>query len=65
MSHLDNIEEVLAYELIVQATDRLSQHLEEEDWEAAIVATLIRSVEVASGRKVRPIEQIFVMKGKK
>ena len=65
MSHLDNIEEVLAYDLIVFATDRLSQHLQEEDWEAAIVAALIRSVEVASGRKVRPIEQIFVMKGKK
>ena len=65
MSHLDNIEEVLAYDLIVLATDRLSQHLQEEDWEAAIVAALIRSVEVASGRKVRPIEQVFVMKGKK
>ena len=65
MSHLDNIEEVLAYELIVQATDRLSQHLHEEDLEAAIVGALIRSVEVASGRKVRPIEQVFVMKGKK
>ena len=65
MSHLDNIEEVLAYDLIVLATDRLSQHLQEEDWDAAIVGALIRSAEIASGRKVRSIEQIFVMKGKK
>ncbi len=65
MSHPETIEETLAYDLIVLATDRLSQHLEEEDWEAAIVGALIRSVEIASGKKVRPIEQIFVMKGKK
>jgi len=65
MSHLDNIEEILAYELIVQATDRLSNHLREDDWDAAIVGVLIRAVEIASNRKVRPIEQVFVMKGKK
>ncbi len=65
MSRPETIEETLAYDLIVLATDRLSQHLEEEDWEAAIVGALIRSVEIASGKKVRPIEQIFVMKGKK
>jgi uncharacterized protein (UPF0261 family) len=65
MSHITNIEETLAYELIVQATDRLSQHLHEEDWDAAIVGALIRAVEIASGRKVRSIEQVFVMKGKK
>lgn len=65
MSHLDNIEETLAYDLIVLATDRLSQYLQEEDWEAAIVGALIRSVEIASSKKVRPIEQVFVMKGKK
>lgn len=65
MSHLDQIEETLAYELIVHATDTLSNHLSEEDWEAAIVGALIRSVEIASGKKVRPIEQIYVLKGKK
>lgn len=65
MSHLDKIEEVLAYDLIVFATDRLCQHLQEDDWDAAIVGALIRAVEAASGRKVRPIEQIFLMKGKK
>ena len=65
MSHLYHIEETLAYDLIVLATDRLSEHLQEEDWEAAIVGALIRSVEIASGKKVRPIEQVFVMKGKK
>lgn len=59
MSHLDQIEEVLAYDMIVLATDRLSQYLTEEDWEAAIVGALIRAVEVASYRKVKPIDEIY------
>jgi len=59
MSHIDNIEEVLAYDMIVLATDRLSQHLTEEDWEAAIVGALIRAVEIASCRKVKPINEIY------
>lgn len=59
MSHIDNIEEVLAYDMIVLATDRLSQYLTEEDWEAAIVGALIRAVEVASYRKVKPIDEIY------
>ena len=62
MSHIDNIEEVLAYDMIVLATDRLSQYLTEEDWEAAIVGALIRAVEVASHRKVKPINEIYQIK---
>jgi hypothetical protein len=65
MSHLNQIEEALAYELIVQATDTLSNHLQAQDWEAAVVGVLIRSVEIASGRQVKPIEQIYKMKGEK
>jgi hypothetical protein len=59
MSHITNIEEVLAYDLIVLATDRLSQHLQEEDWEAAIVGALVRAVEIASHREIKPINEIF------
>lgn len=62
MSHLDNIEEILAYDMIVLATDRLSQHLNEEDWEAAIVGALIRAVEIASYRKVKSIHEIYEAK---
>lgn len=59
MSHITNVEEVLAYDMIVLATDRLSQHLQEEDWEAAIVAALVRAVEIAAQREVKPINEIF------
>lgn len=62
MSHLDTIEETLAYDMIVLATDRLSQHLNEEDWEAAIVGALIRAVEIASYRKVKSIHEIYEAK---
>jgi hypothetical protein len=59
MSHITNIEEFLAYDMIVLATDRLSQHLQEEDWEAAIVGALVRAVEIAAQREVKPIYEIF------
>ena len=62
MSHLDNIEEVLAYDLIVLATDRLSQYLDEDDWDAAIVGALIRAAEIASKRKVKSIHEIYETK---
>lgn len=54
------IEENLAYDLIVMASDRLIPQLpEEEDWDAAIVAALVRAVEIASRRKVKPINEIY------
>lgn len=62
MSHITNIEEVLAYDMIVLATDRLSQHLDEEDWEAAIIGALIRAVEIASQKEVKPIYEIYQTK---
>lgn len=63
MSHPpENIEEQLAFDLIVLATDRLSQHFDEEDWEAAIVGALIRAVEISSYRKVKPIDEIYQAK---
>jgi hypothetical protein len=60
--NLDKIEEVLAYDMIVLATDRLSQYLDEEDWEAAITAALVRAVEITSRKKVKPINEIYQAK---
>jgi hypothetical protein len=62
MSHPDTIEEALAFDMIILATDRLSMHLNEEDWEAAIVGALIKAVEIASYRKVKPIHEIYETK---
>ena len=62
MSHLDNIEETLAYDMIVLATDRLSQYLDEDDWDAAIIGALIRATEIASKRKVKSIHEIYETK---
>ncbi len=58
MNH-ELIEENLAYDLIVIASDRITSHLEEDDWDAAIVAALVRAVEIASRRKVKPINEIY------
>ena len=58
MNH-ELLEENLSYDLIVIASDRICDHLYEEDWNAAIVAALVRAVEIASRRKVKAINEIY------
>ena len=50
-----NIETELAYELLSLAADRIESHLDSEDLEPAIVASLVTAIEIATGRKLRPI----------
>lgn len=49
----------LAYELIVQATDRLEPLLHPEDLEAGIVASLATALEIASKRYLKEIHEIY------
>jgi len=52
----------LAYELIVQATDRLEPLLDLEDLEAGIVAALATAIEIASKRQLKEIYEIYQTK---
>jgi hypothetical protein len=52
----------LAYELIVQATDRLEPLLEPEDLEAGIVAALATAIEIASKRQLKELHEIYQTK---
>jgi hypothetical protein len=52
-------EHQLAYELIVQATDRLEPLLRPDDLEAAIVATLATALQIASKRKLKELHEIY------
>lgn len=52
----------LAYELIVQATDRLEPLLDPEDLEAGIVAALATSLEIASKRQLKEMYEIYQTK---
>jgi hypothetical protein len=52
----------LAYELIVQAADRLEPLLNPEDLEAGIVAALATAIEIASKRQLKEIHEIYQTK---
>lgn len=56
---MNSIEKQLAYELIVQAIDRLELVLHPEDLEAGIVAALATALEIASQRKLKEIHEIY------
>lgn len=52
-------ENILAYDLIVLATDRLEPLMHEEDLEASVVAALATALEIASKRKLKEIHEIY------
>jgi hypothetical protein len=61
MSHQTH-EFELAYELIVQATDRLEPLLGPDDLEAGIVAVLATALEIASKRPLKEMHAIYQTK---
>jgi hypothetical protein len=52
----------LAYELIVQATDRLEPLLDLDDLQAGIVAALATAIEIASKRQLKELHEIYQTK---
>jgi len=61
MSHQTH-EIALAYELIVQAIDRLEPLLDPDDLEAGIVAALATALEIASKKKLKDLNEIYQTK---
>ena len=53
------IEYQIAWELIAAAADQLELHIDFEDLDAAIIATLATAIELASQRKLKPIHEIY------
>ena len=58
MSH-QHLEFELAYELIVQATDRLEPTVHQDDLEPAIIAALATALEIASQRPLKELHEIY------
>jgi hypothetical protein len=52
----------LAYELIVQAMDRLEPLLDLDDLETGIVAALATALEIASKRRLKELHEIYQAK---
>jgi|DEB19_MinimDraft_3_1074340.scaffolds.fasta_scaffold55117_2 hypothetical protein len=59
MSH-QHLEYELAYQLIASATDSLEQYVDQDDLEAAVIAVLATSIEIASGRLLKPVDQLYL-----
>ena len=55
--HLEN---ELAIELMSLALDRIEHHINSEDLDAALVATLVTAIEMATNRKLKPINELFL-----
>ena len=53
------IEQELAYLLVVYATELLEGMTHPEDLDASICAVLASALEIASNKKLRPIDEIF------
>lgn len=53
------IEQEMAYLLTVQTTDMLEGMSHPDDLDAAVCAVLARALEIASDKKLRPIDEIF------
>lgn len=54
------LETELAYELLSIASDRIEQHINSEDMDAALVAVLVTAIEIATNRKLKPINEFFM-----
>lgn len=60
MSHNHTlIEYQIAWELIAATADQLELHIDFEDLDAAIIATLATALELASQRKLKPLYEIY------
>ena len=56
---MEHIETKTAELLVALASDTVSDYYDVEDWDAGIVAVLGRAMELATGRKLKPLEEIF------
>jgi len=58
MNH-QHLEFDLAYELIVQASDRLEPAVRPDDLDQAIIAALATALEIASRRPLKELHEIY------
>ena len=55
----DTNEHNIAWQLVLEATDRVLDNVEPIDLDASVCAVLARALEVASGRKLKPLYEIY------
>lgn len=61
MNNLDRTERDIAFRLISSATEYVEAYVDnEQDWDAGVVAVLARALELASGRKMKDLKDVFI-----
>lgn len=64
MNTFEQRENDIAYQLLSLAIDYVEAYVaDEDDWDAAVVAVLARAIELASGSRLKDLEDCFVAKG--
>lgn len=58
--NLQHLEYEVAYELVAIAVGIMEHHHDPEDLEAAVCAVLASALEIASERRLRPINELFL-----
>ena len=54
-----NTEEQLAWDLVAIAADKVADYYDPEDYDAGVIAVLAVALEIATGRKLKPLEDIW------
>lgn len=62
MCDMNKEERELSAMLVVIASDYVTTYLDEEDWDAGVVALLAYAMETATGRKMKPLEEIWTLR---
>lgn len=60
MNQNQRIEFEVAYELVAMAAGIMEYHHDEEDVHAAIQAVMATALEIASQKRLKPMEEIFI-----
>lgn len=58
--NIEKREQEVAFQLISTAIELLEGSVGEDDYDAAVCAVLACALEIASGRKLKPLYEVFV-----
>ena len=58
--NIENREQEAAFQLVSTAIELLEGSVGEDDYDAAVCAVLACALEVASGRKLKPLYEVFL-----
>jgi len=58
--NIEKREQDAAFQLVSTAIELLEDYVDEDDFDAAVVAVLACALEKASGKKLKPLDEVFL-----